>query len=925
LEVPEVIRRYVATQLGSLFDISDTYLWEGRSRERHQAEIRSFTGWQVANTEHKKDLFEWLRVEGAISAFTAEKLQDMAIAHLRARRIERPAPSELERIANSALAAFFDDMYRGIADCLSAQVQRQLDQLLEIEEGQSLSPLEQLKRDAGEATNKNLQTEAAKLKRLRAVTVPQEAFRAYPWKLLSMLARRAANDNVWDMRRHPDIVRRALLAIFIHVRTAELIDDVVKMFINQIQGIKRKSKRKLRDLLLAGLPAITNKFKVLKLITEVVLTDPDKTIREAILPVTSLETFERLQREFQLDGGEFSQLFQELMKRKYVRGYRRALPALLDSLDFRAEGWAAPLVEALSAIRRELGQKRKHFQESVPIQGIVTRRWQGQVFDTVNGKQRVTKHFYEICVLEKLQRALKCKQAWVVGAQAHRDPKLDLPAGWDDQQRRAAHYEKLGQPLSADQFVDQLRTRMTESLARFDGALPTLDFLKLVPSKQESGRDLFKLSPLEAQQKPTRLGEVKERISKKFGMLDLLDVFVEADRLTEFTRFFRHSGTKEVRSRDALRPLLLLALFGEGTNTGIKRIAAANNRYSLDELQYIRKMYLSPQALRDANAEVVNKLLQIRNPRFWGRWQTCASDGKRFPSWSQNLTSERRTRYDGDGVLVYWHVETNAVCIYSQLRSFSSSEVGSMMEGLIRHDTEMRVEKNFVDSHGQSEVAFAFCHLLKLVRLMPRLKRIKYERLYLPTASMSTKIPSLKGVIARPIRWDLIIQQYDEMVRAAIGLKDGTATADAVLRRFNSFNRNHPTYKALAEVGKAEKTIYLCEYLASRELQREVHEGLQVVENWNATNDFICYGRQGEIATNRREQQEITVLSLQLLQNCLMLINTILVEDTLKADGLWEQLESADRRGLTPLFYSHINPYGHFELNLDRPLLEEAA
>jgi TnpA family transposase len=48
-----------------------------------------------------------------------------------------------------------------------------------------------------------------------------------------------------------------------------------------------------------------------------------------------------------------------------------------------------------------------------------------------------------------------------------------------------------------------------------------------------------------------------------------------------------------------------------------------------------------------------------------------------------------------------------------------------MIEGLIRHDTEMRVEKNFVDSHGQSEVAFAFCRVLGGVRLMPRLKRIK--------------------------------------------------------------------------------------------------------------------------------------------------------------------------------------------------------
>ena len=118
----------------------------------------------------------------------------------------------------------------------------------------------------------------------------------------------------------------------------------------------------------------------------------------------------------------------------------------------------------------------------------------------------------------------------------------------------------------------------------------------------------------------------------------------------------------------------------------------------------------------------------------------------------------------------------------------------------------------------------------------------------------------------------------------------GTATAEAILKRYNSYNVTHPTYKALAEVGKAEKTIFLCEYLASRDTQREVHDGLNVVENWNATNDFICYGRQGELATNSREQQEIVTLSLQLVQNCLMLINTLLLERTIERDGFWERL-----------------------------------
>lgn len=135
----------------------------------------------------------------------------------------------------------------------------------------------------------------------------------------------------------------------------------------------------------------------------------------------------------------------------------------------------------------------------------------------------------------------------------------------------------------------------------------------------------------------------------------------------------------------------------------------------------------------------------------------------------------------------------------------------------------------------------------------------------------------------------------------------------------------HPTYKALVEVGKAEKTIFLCAYLPLRETQHEVNDGPQVVENWNATSDVICYGRRGELATNSREQQEITLLSLQLLLNCLMLTNTILVERTLDRHGLWERLSREDLRALTPLSHTHINPYGVFEINLENPSFLNAA
>ena len=49
-----------------------------------------------------------------------------------------------------------------------------------------------------------------------------------------------------------------------------------------------------------------------------------------------------------------------------------------------------------------------------------------------------------------------------------------------------------------------------------------------------------------------------------------------------------------------------------------------------------------------------------------------------------------------------------------------------MIEGVVHHCTEMEVERQYVDSHGQSTIAFAFCRLLGF-QLMPRLKAILSE------------------------------------------------------------------------------------------------------------------------------------------------------------------------------------------------------
>jgi TnpA family transposase len=71
-------------------------------------------------------------------------------------------------------------------------------------------------------------------------------------------------------------------------------------------------------------------------------------------------------------------------------------------------------------------------------------------------------------------------------------------------------------------------------------------------------------------------------------------------------------------------------------------------------------------------------------------------------------------------------------------------------------------------------VGFAFSDLLGF-ELMPRLKDIGAQKLHRPDAGRPEDYPNLKPILARPIDWELIRRQYDEMVKFATALRLGSA------------------------------------------------------------------------------------------------------------------------------------------------------
>jgi hypothetical protein len=130
----------------------------------------------------------------------------------------------------------------------------------------------------------------------------------------------------------------------------------------------------------------------------------------------------------------------------------------------------------------------------------------------------------------------------------------------------------------------------------------------------------------------------------------LIDMLKEAVLRTGCLRSVTSVAGHGSLSEHVLAERLLLAIYGYGTNTGIRAVAAGEHGHGEDEIRYARRRYLTAEAARQIAIEIANATFTARQRTLWGEGSTAvASDSTHFGAFDQNLFTQWHSRY-GTGV-----------------------------------------------------------------------------------------------------------------------------------------------------------------------------------------------------------------------------------------------------------------------------------
>lgn len=148
-------------------------------------------------------------------------------------------------------------------------------------------------------------------------------------------------------------------------------------------------------------------------------------------------------------------------------------------------------------------------------------------------------------------------------------------------------------------------------------------------------------------------------------------------------------------------------------------------------------------------------------------------------------------------------------------------------------------------------------------------------------------------------------------------LKLGLVQAGGLMRTLQTNDRPTRLARALEELGRIVKTLYLLAYIDDEAYRRRILTQLNRGEGRHQLARVVFHGKRGELRQRYREGQEDQLGALGLVVNAIILWNTIYMDAALgqlRMEGF--DVRDEDVARLSPLAHEHINVLGRYAFTL---------
>jgi len=866
--------------------------------ERVQAQrIRRYLALSRFDKASEATLREWLRA-GALEGRTAGELLIQAEEKLRGWQVMLPGASTLDRIVNSVVAHTTADLFATIAGHLPTKLRADIDLLVEVPEGDARSSLFRLKDYPKSANAAVIKGDIVRLRLIEDLLGAGADLGDLDPRIVRQLGQLGRRYDAGDLRRFAKPKRDALVACYLVEARKTLLDQIVEMNDLFLTGMNRrartsveKRRKSLRRRARDGL------HRVLGAVDALVAADGAQTVttfRDAQNPPALIEAaiacraYERLEARGHLDA----------MLARYGT-LRQYLPAFF-ALPFQAAAGSETLLQAVESLRALDAGTRGPLTTDDP-HGFVQADWRSHLVS--DGK--LDRAIWEISLALAVRDALRAGSLFLAHS---RDHVSFWNLVYDDrswQQTREQAYGRLDLPTDGQAFLARLGAELDRAARAAQRGLPGNRFAAV-----RDGR--LKLKRRDALLIPPVLRELRATIAASLPRVRIEDLLQDVDEWCGFIRAFQPLGGYQPRGGDPHRSLLA-TLIAHGTNLGLAAMSHSVDSLTADALQDTSRWFLRDATLKGANAVLVDHHHGLKFSGVWGDGRRSSSDGQRFTVERDSLLGSVYPRYFGyydRALALYTHTSDQHSVYATQAISCTPREAGYVLSGILDNDTALPIREHTSDTHGFTEHLFGLCALLGIA-FMPRLKDLPDQ--VLSRIDRDADYGALQPLLRGRVNVELILEQWDQLVRLAASLKDRLTPAHVVMQRLANANASDRLAGALTQLGRLMKTLHILRYIQEAPLRDAIQLQLNRGEFRHILAKSLFFANQGGFRSGDYEEVMNKASCLSLLSNAVLVWNTVhiaCIVDQLRAAG--HEVRDEDLARVSPLAHAHVIPNGSY-------------